>query len=83
MIELKVSVRDYQNSSKEEKSRIFKELANHILVAHPEYYVQSQNIEMIDLCLDIMNATKDAHTLTKKEERKIKKLERKNFYFKS
>lgn len=79
MISLKVPVKEYENSSNEEKSKIFEELAQRILSVHPEYMEIARTSKAKDICQDIMNETQDTHILTKREERKVKKLIKKKY----
>ncbi len=79
MISLHVPLKDYENCSEEEKAQVFEELTNRILIAHPEYLGIVKNTTMQELCLDIMDETKDSHLITKVEDRKIKKLVKKCF----
>lgn len=70
MISLTCSLEEYNKLDNDEKRMVFESLANRILLVHPEFYAEAKETEMVDLCSQIQDETKNLVSLPTSNKRK-------------
>lgn len=76
MIQPHISLEGYNRLSSKEKSLVFQELAHRILVTHPEYLKEAQELETVDIVYDIKEMIENSNSETNKVQKYIKKIKR-------
>lgn len=73
MIQPHISLEGYNRLSSKEKSLVFQELAHCILVIHPEYLKEAQELETVDIVYDIKEMIENSNSETNKVQKYIVK----------
>ena len=76
MIQPHISLEGYNRLSSKEKSLVFQGLAYRILVIHPEYLKEAQELETVDIVYDIKEMIENSNSETNKVQKYIKKIKR-------